>query len=124
VNPVTGTSWLWRALRGKSVTFAALFACGVLGLSIVGEFRHLLSRLGAPWYVWLILPMIAVAVLARKESEWLPDVDERRKWSKRLVFGSIILSLVIAKFHRTPSPPSAPSSTAPQRQGRAQVEHP
>lgn len=118
-------SWLWRALRGKSVTFAALFACGVLGVSIVGGFRHLLSRLGAPWYVWLLLPMIVVAIVARKETEWLPDLDERRKWSKRLVFGSIILSLVIAKFHRPP--PAAPASQhapVPERHGRAQIEQP
>lgn len=96
LNPLSALSWSWRALRGHSVTFAALFACSVLGVSIVAEFRHLLTRFGAPWYVWLLVPMFVVAYLARKEAEWLPEVDTRRKWARRLFFGSIVIALLIA----------------------------
>ena len=98
MNPFSAGSWLWRAWRTRSVTAAALFALAVLGISVLGGFRHLLSRLGAPWYVWLLLPLAAVAVLARKEAEWMPDETERRKWSRRLIVGSLLLALLAARF--------------------------
>ncbi|MDO8538884.1 MAG: hypothetical protein Q7S40_00475 [Opitutaceae bacterium] len=91
-------SWTWRALRGHSVTFAALFACGILGLSVVAEFRHLLTRWHAPWYAWFIIPMLAIGYLAKKETQWMPEVETRRKWSRRLFVGSIVIALLLAKF--------------------------
>lgn len=117
---MTGVSWLWRALRGRSVTFAVLFSCGILGLSIVGEFRHLLSRLGAPWYVWLVLPIVAVTLVARKEAEWLPEEEDRRKWSRWLVFGAVALALLISRFHHEPAP-AAPNRAGPEGVGREQI---
>lgn len=119
MNPVTGVSWLWRALRGRSVTFAALFATGVLGISVLGGFRHFLSQLGAPWYVWFILPIIVVTILARKEIEWLPDPEERRKWSRWLVFGSIVIALIVARIRPHHEP--APQPAAPELHGGARV---
>jgi uncharacterized membrane protein AbrB (regulator of aidB expression) len=69
-----------------------------MGISILGGFRHLLSRFGAPWYIWLIVPIIVVGTIARKEAEWLPDPEQRRKWSRGLVFGSIAVAFLIAHF--------------------------
>ncbi len=91
-------SWTWRALRGHSLIFAGLFAFGILGVSLMTGFRHVLDKLGAPWYAWLLVPMIAVAYLARKETEWLPELAERKKWSRRIFFGSILLAIVVAKI--------------------------
>lgn len=98
LNPFSALSWTWRALRGHSVTFAAMFALGLLGVSFVAEFRHLLTRLGAPWYAWFLVPMILIAALAKKETDWLPDPAKRRRWARVLFFGSIVIAILIAKF--------------------------
>lgn len=118
MNPFSSVSWLWRAWRGRSITFAAFFALGLFGFSAVGAFRHGLSRLGAPWYVWLLVPIFIVTVLVRKEEEWLPDAEERRKWSLRLIFGSIFLTILLAKL-APEKPADAGPPAGPQRGGRA-----
>ncbi|MEY4939227.1 MAG: hypothetical protein RIQ93_962 [Verrucomicrobiota bacterium] len=98
VGIISGVSWTWRALRGHSVTFALLFATTLFGLSVIASFRHLLGSWGAPWYVWLLAPIFAVGYLAKKEAQWLPDPSARRKWARRIFFGSIALALVIGFF--------------------------
>jgi hypothetical protein len=98
LNPFSALSWTWRALRGHSVTFAAMFALGLLGVSLIAEFRHLLTRLGAPWYAWFLVPVLAIAFLAKKEADWLPDPVKRRRWARVLFFGSIVIAILIAKF--------------------------
>jgi hypothetical protein len=98
LNPVSALSWTWRALRGHSVTFAAMFALGVLGISAVSEFRHLLAKLGAPWYAWLSIPIFAIAYLAKKEAEWMPEPNIRKRWARGLFFGSIAIAVMIAKW--------------------------
>ena len=110
VNPLSGFSWFWRAWRGNSVTFAALFASGMLGLSVLSWFRHVLSRWGAPWYLWLLLPFFLVAILARKETEWLPDPALRMRCARWLIFGSIVIVVLSAKF--APKHGNAPSEAS------------
>jgi hypothetical protein len=112
VNPVSAFSWSWRALRGRSVTFAALFASAMLGLSLVAGFRHLLGRIGLPWYVLFLAPFFAVGYLAKKEPQWIPDPERRRRWARRLFFGSIILALLIAWLRPAPRPPEGTTSPA------------
>lgn len=114
MNPFSGVSWFWRAWRGSSVTFALLFASGILGLSVLGWIRHMLSRWGAPWYLWFLLPIILVAIAARKESEWLPDPVLRAKCARWLVFGSIALAMLIARFGPK-APAAADRTSAPTR---------
>lgn len=111
MNPISAVVWSWRTLRGHSITFSALFGLSLLGVSILSSLRHLLSRGGAPWFIWLGVPMVLVAVLAKKETTWMPDLAERRKWARRIFFGSILLAAVIAYFR--PAPP--PTSTPPAR---------
>ena len=113
--------WVWRALRGHSVTFAALFAFGVLGVSIVGWFRHLLRELGLPWLLWLILPAVGIGLLAKKEKVWLPDPDQRKRWARGLVAGAIATMMLLAKL--SPDRPAAPAQTPSEPQGRAGVRH-
>ncbi len=98
LNPFSAVSWSWRALRGHSVTFAALFALSLLGFSAIAAFRHVLARLGAPWYLWLLAPILAVGYLSKKELQWLPDPAQRRQWARALFFGSIVLAILIAKL--------------------------
>lgn len=107
LNPLAAFSWTWRALRGHSVTFAALFALGLLGISLLSEFRHLLTQLGAPWYAWLLVPIFAVAYFAKKETEWLPDLKKRKRWARGLFFGSIVIAVLIAKFGPRKQPATA-----------------
>lgn len=112
--------WFWRALRGHSVTFAALFAAGILGVSVVGWFRHVLRELGLPWWVWLVLPAVGIAVLARKEKTWLPDETRRRKWARGVMAVAIAAVMVLAKL----SPEKAvPVGKPAEPQGRARVLH-
>ena len=122
MNPLSGFSWFWRAWRGRSVTFAALFASGILGLSVLGSFRHLLSHWGAPWYFWFIAPFLIIAILSRKELEWLPDPELRMRCSRWLVLGSIAIVLITAWLApRRPDPvPITEQPTAPV--DRAQVQ--
>lgn len=95
------------------MTFAALFACGILGLSVTGSFREFLSGLGAPWYVWLPAPIVAVAILAKKETSWLPEADARRKWARRIFFGSLVLAVALAWL--LPAKPEPPAQPIPDR---------
>lgn len=98
------------------MTAAALFALGILGVSVVGWFRHVLRELGLPWWMWLVLPAVGVAVLARKEKRWLPDEERRRKWSRGVVAAAIATVMLLAKF--SPKPPEPVG----EPQGRARVQ--
>lgn len=109
MNPVSAFSWSWRALRGHSVTFAGLFASAVLGISILAWFKHLLVRLGAPWYVWIIVPIVLVGWLAKREQEWIPEAARRRWWARRIFFGSIVLAVLLSWLR--PARPEAPAAT-------------
>lgn len=101
LNLFSALSWTWRVLRGHSVTFAGIFALALLGgVSVIGKSRELLSQLGAPWYAWLLVPILGVAFLAKKETEWLPDAAERRKWARRVFFGSIAIAVAVALGER------------------------
>lgn len=123
MNPVSGVSWVWRAWRGRSVTFAALFATSLLGVSVLGVLRQGLSRIGVPWWGWLIAPFFVVSFLAKKEAVWIPDEAVRRKWARWLVLGSIAIALVIAWF--APKPPPVETGLKPSEpMGRAGVRHP
>jgi hypothetical protein len=55
-------------LTGTEHHVRGIFAVGLFGFSAVGAFRHALSRLGAPWYVWLLVPIFVGTVLVRKEA--------------------------------------------------------
>lgn len=91
-------------MRGQSVTFAALFALGMLGFSVLHALRRMLHAMHAPWYLWLLLPFVIVSAASRWETRLLPDEAQRKRWARGLVFGSVALALLIAKFAPTPEP--------------------
>jgi hypothetical protein len=111
VNLFSAGSWLWKALRGHSITFAALFALGALGLSIVRLLQNALGALGVPWLALLILPALIIGWIAKRELVWMPEVQERKKWARRLVFGSLAVSVLLALVFPKPEPP--PGSALP-----------
>lgn len=94
VNPSL-LSWLWRGLKGNSVTFAALFASLLLGASIAGGFQKLLAALGVHWLYVVLIPIFLFSWLSRKELQWLPDERTRKLWARGLIAGSIVLAIVI-----------------------------
>jgi hypothetical protein len=93
----------------------------MLGLSLMGWFRYFLNRWGAPWFFWFLVPIIAVAILARKETEWLPDVELRMRCSRWLVLGSIVLAALLSTFGSKPQRVETPPAVS-EPQGRARVQ--
>jgi hypothetical protein len=96
VNPL----WLWRGLKGNSVTFAALFASVLLGWSIAGGFKHLLASLGVHWLYVVLIPIFLFSWLSRMELRWLPDERQRKLWARCLIIGSIAVAVLIAWLRR------------------------
>jgi uncharacterized membrane protein YfcA len=95
VNPFA-ISWLWRGFRGRSVTFALLFATCVLGWPISTQVNHLLARLGVHWLYALVLPAIAFMWLAKREDRLIPDEAKRKLWARGLIATSIVLALLVS----------------------------
>lgn len=104
--------WFWRGLKGHSITFAALFASVVLGASIAGGLRHLLSALGVHWLYVLILPTVLFAWTSRREALWLPDERKRRLVARSLLLGSLALALLFAWLRPAPPPHHLPPARA------------
>lgn len=88
--------WFWRGFKGKSVTFALLFAAFVLGLSISSELGRLLNRLGVHWLYALILPAVLFLVLAKLEPRFIPDESKRKLWARSLIAGSLAVAVLIS----------------------------
>ncbi|MBI3886348.1 MAG: hypothetical protein HY302_11560, partial [Opitutae bacterium] len=80
MNPFA-IGWFWRGFKGKSVTFAVLFAAFVLGWSVAGELGRWLHRLGVHWLYALLLPAGLFLWLARVEPRFFPDEAKRKLWA-------------------------------------------
>jgi len=94
VNPFV-LGWFWRGLKGHSVTFSALFASLLLGISISGGVGRVLSSLGVHWLYVMLIPIFLFTWLNKKEPQWLPDVERRKRIARSLLFGSVVLAIVI-----------------------------
>jgi len=94
VNPFA-ISWLWRGLRGRSVTFALLFATCVLGWPLSAQVNHLLTWLGVHWLYALLLPACFFMWLAKREDRIIVDERKRKLWARGLIAGSIVAWLLI-----------------------------
>ncbi len=95
VNPFA-LSWLWRGFKGKSVTFALLFASFVLGMSLSHWVNVALTRLGVHWLYAIIIPALFFMWLAKREDRFIPDEAKRKLYARGLIAGSIVLALLIA----------------------------
>ena len=118
VNPLSAVTWIWTALRGRSVTCAALFALTLTGFSVISWLKWLLAQAGAHWLALLVAPTIVLGLLVRKEAEWIPDEQVRRTWARGVVFGSILAAilsgLLIPDAPEPTRPRSAPAAVHPQ----------
>lgn len=92
--------WFWNGLKGHSVTFSALFASFLLGVSVAGGVRQLLAAFGLHWLYVMLLPTMLFWWLNKKEPQWLPDVVKRRRIARGLLFGSIVLAVVINQIRK------------------------
>ncbi|HEY4248197.1 MAG TPA: hypothetical protein VGM64_15215 [Lacunisphaera sp.] len=97
LNPFA-ISWLWRGLKGHSITFAVLFASLLLGWSISSELSHLLTRLGVHWLYVMIIPAALFIWLAKHEDRFIHDESRRKLYARGLIVGSILLAILIAKL--------------------------
>lgn len=118
VEPSVGSHVGLGALRGRSVTFAALFALTLTGFSVISWLKWLLAQAGAHWLALLVAPTIVLGLLVRKEAEWIPDEQVRRTWARGLVFGSILAAILSGLLiPDAPEPArarSAPATVHPQ----------
>lgn len=96
VNPF----WLWRGLKGNSMTFAALFASVLIGASIAGGFKHLLTALGVHWLYVILIPIFFFSWLAGKEPQWFPDEAKRKLYARGMIVGSILIAIVVASLRK------------------------
>jgi hypothetical protein len=97
MNPFGSVLWLWRAVRGHSVTFAALFASAVLGFALDAMIRRILFAAYVPLFTAFLIPAVIIAILAKKETRWMPDPVLRR----RIALGLVVGSLLVAGLGRT-----------------------
>ena len=100
---------MWKAFRDHSVTSAVLLAFALLGVSVVGGLREGLRAMDVPWLFTLLVPAAVVAVLARKEREWIPDAAKRKHLARGIVGVAIVLAMLVAMITRALNPP-APDS--------------
>lgn len=120
MNPLSAVTWLWKALRGRSVTFAALFALTLTGFSVITWLKWLLAVSGAHWLALLVGPTLVLGLLVRKEPEWIPDEQVRRKWARGLVFGSVLAALISGLIV-----PEAPKPVrSPEAPGKVRMQGP
>jgi hypothetical protein len=96
VNPF----WLWRGLKGNSLTFSTLFASVLIGVSIAGGVKHLLAALGVHWLYVLLIPIFLFSWLAKKETLWFPDEGKRKLYARGLIFGSIFIALAVTMLRK------------------------
>jgi hypothetical protein len=95
VNPFA-LSWLWRGFKGKSVTFALLFASFMLGMSLSHWVNVALTRLGVHWLYAMVLPAFFFMWLAKREDRFIPDEAKRKLYARSLIAGSIAVAILIA----------------------------
>ncbi len=96
VNPL----WFWRGLKGNSVTFAALVASVLVGVSIAGGFHRLLAALGVHWLYVILIPIFLFSWLAKQEPRWIPDERRRKLYARSLIIGSVLFALLVAGLRK------------------------
>jgi len=117
MNPFSGLLWLGRAMLGRSVVFAAVFALTLMGLAVVSWVRYALGWIGLPWWVLLIVPGIALGWAAKREEQWIPDPAVRTTWARGLALGAIVASLVMAWLTPAAPPPEEARPDSPRPHG-------
>ncbi len=90
--------WLWRAVRGRSVTFALVFFLAVVGLSAPRLIRGLLEPLSLPWLVGWIAPLILLGLLAKLEPKLIPVEKHRVRIALGLIVAALVFVFVVPRM--------------------------
>ncbi|MGJ3241678.1 MAG: hypothetical protein ACFE0O_01795 [Opitutales bacterium] len=100
---------LWKAIRGRSLTFALLFAMVLLGYSGFGLMKSVfLAMPFLPVWMAYVLPFVIIGLLARFEPKLMPDPRRRRILSFGVVGLSIALASVAWRWERAVEAKSEP----------------
>ncbi|TVR48908.1 MAG: hypothetical protein EA425_13410 [Puniceicoccaceae bacterium] len=113
INPFD-LRWVWKAIRGHSLTFAVVFVAAVCGLPLFRFLRSIFEGLALPWLLVWILPLVVITVVARLERRWLPDEKKRRGYALALVLLGLVVAFVLPRLRPAdPDPPPPPAHESP-----------
>lgn len=116
--------WLWRALRGRSVTFALVFFLAVVGFSTPRLIRGVLEPLPLPWLIVWIAPLIFLAFLAKLEPKLIPSEIHRRRLALGLVAAALIFFFVVPGLLPPDEPPPPTEPVEEQSPGTKRLKPP
>jgi polyferredoxin len=106
---------LWKAIRGRSLTFALLFATVLLGYSGFGLMKSLFLAIPVlPVWMAYVLPFVVIGLLARFEPRLLPDPRRRAILSFGVVGLSIALTYSVWRWEQAVTPEPPPATEAPE----------
>lgn len=97
--------WLWRAIRGRSVTFALVFFLAVAGLSAPRLIRGLLEPLPLPWLIGWIAPLIFLALLAKLEPKLIPSEKHRSRVALGVIVAALAFVFIVPRLLPSEEPP-------------------
>jgi hypothetical protein len=112
INPFDLPS-LWKAVRNFSLTFAVVFASGLLGFSVTGLLRRALGELSLPWLLLWLLPTVLIAVIARYESRIIRNPVLRRQIAVVVLLAAVGVHTVLVRLRRQLAPAEPPVATSP-----------
>jgi hypothetical protein len=116
--------WLWRALRGRSVTFALVFLLAMVGLSAPRAIRNLLEVLSLPWLIAWIAPLILLGLLAKLEPRLIRSEKIRGRIALGLVAAGLVFVFVIPRLLPREQRPPAVETEETQPQGPRRLRPP
>lgn len=83
--------WLWRAIRGHSLTFALIFLLTMVGVSATDLIRSGLEPLDLSWWTVWLAPLVLIWIMLRLEPVIVPSAKLRR-W---IALGLVALALAV-----------------------------
>ncbi len=90
--------FLWKVIRGRSLTFALIMAMGFIGFSLAGALRSVFQMLGFAWPLAWIAGGIAIAMLAKYEHKFPLSDKFRFKLSIAVIICSLAASFMLNSY--------------------------
>ncbi len=94
MNPFDWT-WLWRAARGRSLTFAMVFFLAVAGFPATRLLRRWLASADFSWWWAWLIPILLIGLLAKLEPRLIPSERLRHRLALGLLVGALLILFVI-----------------------------
>jgi hypothetical protein len=112
--------WLWRAIRGHSLTFALIFLLTMVGVSATDLIRSSLEPLNLSWWTASLAPLVLIWIMLRLEPVIVPSAKLRR-W---IALGVVALALTVVYALPRLLPEEAPARPEPAEVSLAQSPRP